>query len=147
MLAFANPAGAQQTLEVPPVATPAPSPAATATAPSQGQHGYPRTHAPPDVPGQDRTSNLPTRVWEGYVVHASAQSLRVHSPTQKRDLTFLIASVPHHLADPNGIETYAMSELPPGTHVKVVYTQMLGIRHAYVIYVFRPDGTIKKMHA
>ncbi|HVA37644.1 MAG TPA: hypothetical protein VNJ51_08525 [Candidatus Dormibacteraeota bacterium] len=98
------------------------------------------------MPDDNRTSNLPTRVWEGYVVHASAESVRVHSPTQKRDLTFLVFSAPHHLTDPNGIETYAMAELPPGTHVKVIYTQMLGIRHAYVIYIYRADGTIKEMH-
>ena len=131
VLAFANPVGAQQSLEVPPVATPVPSaaPAAMATPPPRGS-----------------SSNLPTHVWEGYVVHASAQSVRVHSPAQHRDLTFLVFSSPRHLTDPNGMGTYAMSELPPGTRVKVVYTQMVGLRHAYVIYIYRADGSIKKMH-
>ncbi|TAM75776.1 hypothetical protein EPN44_07430 [bacterium] len=145
VLAFANPVGAQQSLEVPPVATPAPS-AAPRAAQTQPPRGYSGGEASPNVPKKDRTSNLPTRVWEGAVVHASAQSVRVHSPAQHRDLTFLVFSPPHHLTDANGMGTYAMSELPPGTRVKVVYTQMLGVRHAYVIYIYRADGTIKKMH-
>lgn len=80
------------------------------------------------------------------MVHASAQSVRVHSPKQKRDLTFIVFSTPEHLTDPNGMATYAMRELPPGTRVKVLYTQVLGVRHARVIYIFRPDGSIKEMH-
>ncbi len=80
------------------------------------------------------------------MVHASAQSVRVHSPAQHRDLTFLVFSSPHHLTDPNGMGTNAMGELQPGTRVKVVYTQMVGIRHANVIYIYSADGTIKKMH-
>ncbi|TAM59872.1 hypothetical protein EPN52_06810 [bacterium] len=61
-------------------------------------------------------------------------------------MTFLVFTKPEHLTDPSGMGTYAMNELPPGTRVKVIYTQMLGVRHAYVIYVYRADGSIKKMH-
>ncbi|MDE2571634.1 MAG: hypothetical protein KGM44_03810 [bacterium] len=79
-------------------------------------------------------------------MHASAQSVRVHSPRQKRDLTFIVFSRPRDLTSPGGMKTYAMGQLPPGTRVKVVYTQMLGIRHAELIYIYMADGTIKAMH-
>ena len=103
--------------------------------------------APPvqaSIPPADR-SQLPLGVWQGTVVHSSAQSVRVHSDREQRDLTFLVLSMPHNLWSENGITTYAMDRLTPGVKVRVVYTHVLGIRKAKAIYVFGADGTAHRI--
>lgn len=95
--------------------------------------------APNPIASQDG-SNLPESVWVGSVVHTSAQSVRVYSDKEKRDLTFIVFSLPHNLWSENGITTYAMDRLIPGAKVRVVYTHVLGIRKAKAIYVYSSDG-------
>lgn len=101
--------------------------------------------APPAIAAQDE-SNLPTGVWVGSVVHTSAQSVRVYSDREKRDLTFIVFSLPHNLWNENGITTYAMDKLAPGAKVRVVYTHILGIRKAKAIYVYDAGGTAHRIH-
>jgi hypothetical protein len=74
----------------------------------------------------------------GYVDHVSFQNVRVHCiDGVAKDLSFL--SWPKVVDLKNG-ETMQTSALKPGTPVHVIFSQSLGVRHAYKIYVADPQG-------
>ena len=74
----------------------------------------------------------------GYVRHVSLENIRVHCiDGVPADLSFL--SVPHFTNLPDG-KTVQTKDLKPGTPVHVIFTQSLGIRHAYKVYVANPRG-------
>lgn len=74
----------------------------------------------------------------GYMRHVSLQNIRVHCiDGVPADLSFL--SWPKFTDLPNG-KTVQTNSLKPGTPVHVIFTQSLGLRHAYKIYVANPKG-------
>jgi hypothetical protein len=74
----------------------------------------------------------------GYVQHVSLENIRVHCiDGVAKDLSFL--SWPKFVNLPSG-QTEQTKSLKPGTPVHVVFSQSLGVRHAYKIYVADPQG-------
>lgn len=74
----------------------------------------------------------------GYMLHVSMQNIRVHCIDGiPADLSFL--SWPKFTDLPDG-KTVQTNSLKSGTPVHVVFSQSLGIRHAYKIYVANPKG-------
>ena len=74
----------------------------------------------------------------GYVRHISTVNVRVHCiDGTPSDMSFL--SWPKLINDASG-RTYQGKDLKPGTPVHVIYTQSLGVRHAYKVYVAKPNG-------
>lgn len=74
----------------------------------------------------------------GYVRHVSAENMRVHCiDGRPADLSFL--SIPKYTSMSNG-RTVQSRDLKPGTPVHVIFTQALGIRHAYKVFVANPRG-------
>jgi hypothetical protein len=74
----------------------------------------------------------------GYMLHVSMQNIRVHCiDGVPADLSFL--SWPKFTDLPNG-KTVQTKSLKSGTPVHVVFSQSLGIRHAYKVYVANPKG-------
>lgn len=74
----------------------------------------------------------------GYVQHVSLENIRVHCiDGVAKDLSFL--SWPKFVNLPSG-QTEQTKSLKQGTPVHVVFSQSLGVRHAYKIYVADPQG-------
>jgi hypothetical protein len=74
----------------------------------------------------------------GYVRHVSAANIRVHCIDGiPSDLSFI--SYPKFVDLPGG-KTLQAKDLKPNTPVHVIYTQSLGVRHAYKVYVADPHG-------
>ena len=73
----------------------------------------------------------------GYVRHVSVNNIRVHCiDGVPADLSFLSVPV---VSLPYG-KTMKTMDLKPGTPVHVIFTQSLGVRHAFKIYVAKPNG-------
>ncbi|MDQ6929960.1 MAG: hypothetical protein M3126_04760 [Candidatus Eremiobacteraeota bacterium] len=73
----------------------------------------------------------------GYVRHVSVNNIRVHCiDGVPADLSFLSVPV---VSLPGG-NTMNTRDLKPNTPVHVIFTQSLGIRHAFKIYVAKPNG-------
>jgi hypothetical protein len=74
----------------------------------------------------------------GYMLHVSAQNVRVHCiDGVPKDLSFISWPKQVNLADGT---TKQITALKPNTPVHVIFTESLGIRHAYKIYVANPQG-------
>jgi hypothetical protein len=74
----------------------------------------------------------------GYVRHISAENVRVHCiDGNPADLSFL--SYPKYSNYHDG-RTVESRHLTPGTPVHVIFSQTLGIRHAFKIFVANPQG-------
>jgi len=74
----------------------------------------------------------------GYMLHVSMNNIRVHCiDGVPADLSFL--SWPKFTDLPNG-KTVQTNSLKPGTPVHVIFSQSLGLRHAYKVYVANPKG-------
>jgi hypothetical protein len=75
----------------------------------------------------------------GYVRHVSDTNIRVHCVDGKpADLSFLYApNFKTLLSSGKSVQT---KDLRPGTPVHVEFTQSLGVRKAYKIYVANPNG-------
>jgi hypothetical protein len=74
----------------------------------------------------------------GYVRHISAANIRVHCiDGVPADLSFV--TYPKYVDEPGG-RTIQATALKPGTPVHVIFTESLGIRHAYKVYVADPHG-------
>ena len=74
----------------------------------------------------------------GYMLHVSAENVRVHCIDGiPKDLSFL--SWPKQVNLANGT-TEQIAGLKPNTPVHVIFTESLGVRHAYKIYVANPHG-------
>ena len=74
----------------------------------------------------------------GYMLHVSAANIRVHCiDGVPKDLSFV--SWPRYVSYKSG-RTAQTNHLAPGTPVHVIFTQSLGIRHAYKVYVADPKG-------
>ena len=74
----------------------------------------------------------------GYMLHVSLVNARVHCiDGVPADLSFL--SWPKFVDLPNG-KTIQTKDLKAGTPVHVIFTQSLGVRHAYKVYVANPKG-------
>ena len=75
----------------------------------------------------------------GYVRHVSDTNIRVHCVDGvPADLSFLYApNFATLFKDGKSVQT---KDLKPGTPVHVLFTQSLGIRKAYKIYVADPKG-------
>ena len=75
----------------------------------------------------------------GYVRHVSTENIRVHCiDGVPADLSFLYApNFATLFADGKSVQT---KDLKPGTPVHVEFTQSLGIRKAYKIFVANPNG-------
>jgi hypothetical protein len=75
----------------------------------------------------------------GYVRHVSSQNVRVHCVDGvPADLSFLTA--PNFATLFSNGKSVQTKDLKPGTPVHVEFTQSLGIRKAYKIYVADPRG-------
>ncbi len=102
--------------------------AATAALPASAQNSGPG-NGPPGGKYRD---------CHGYVRHVSLENVRVHCiDGTPADISFL--SWPKFVSLPTG-KTMESKDLKPGTPVHVVFTQSLGIRHAYKVYVANPNG-------
>jgi hypothetical protein len=74
----------------------------------------------------------------GYMLHVSTANIRVHCVDGvPKDLSFV--SFPKFVDLKNG-KTVQTVDLKPNTPVHVIFTESLGIRHAYKIYVADPNG-------
>ena len=75
----------------------------------------------------------------GYVRHVSTENIRVHCiDGRPADLSFLYApNFATLLSNGKSVQT---EDLKPGTPVHVEFTQSLGIRKAYKIFVANPNG-------
>jgi hypothetical protein len=75
----------------------------------------------------------------GYVRHVSTENIRVHCiDGRPADLSFLYApNFATLFKDGKSVQT---KDLKPGTPVHVEFTQSLGVRKAYKIYVADPKG-------
>ncbi len=75
----------------------------------------------------------------GYVRHVSTENIRVHcTDGVPADLSFLYApNFATLLSNGKSVQT---KDLKPGTTVHVEFTQSLGVRKAYKIYVTSPNG-------
>ena len=75
----------------------------------------------------------------GYVRHVSDANIRVHCiDGVPADLSFLYA--PNFATLMSSGKSVQTKDLKPGTPVHVEFTQSLGIRKAYKIYVAKPGG-------
>jgi len=75
----------------------------------------------------------------GYVRHVSSENIRVHCiDGRPADLSFLYApNFATLLSNGKSVQT---KDLKPNTPVHVEFTQSLGIRKAYKIFVANPNG-------
>jgi len=74
----------------------------------------------------------------GYMRHVSLANVRVHcNDGVPSDMSFI--SWPKFVNLANGT-TIQSKDLKPGTPVHVIFTQSLGVRHAYKVYVANPRG-------
>jgi hypothetical protein len=75
----------------------------------------------------------------GYVRHVSTENIRVHCiDGRPADLSFLYApNFATLLSNGKSVQT---KDLKPNTPVHVEFTQSLGIRKAYKIFVAKPNG-------
>jgi hypothetical protein len=75
----------------------------------------------------------------GYVRHVSDENIRVHCiDGRPADLSFLTApNFATLLSNGKSVQT---KDLKPNTPVHVLFTQSLGVRKAYKIYVANPNG-------
>ncbi|HTV72538.1 MAG TPA: hypothetical protein VME66_02390 [Candidatus Acidoferrales bacterium] len=74
----------------------------------------------------------------GYILHISADNVRVHClDGVPANLSFL--SYPKYTSYHDG-RTVQSKHLKPGTPVHIWYSQTLGIRHAFKIFVADPHG-------
>jgi hypothetical protein len=75
----------------------------------------------------------------GYVRHVSTENIRVHCiDGVPADLSFLYA--PNYATLFSNGKSVQTKDLKPGTPVHVEFTQSLGVRKAYKIYVANPKG-------
>ena len=75
----------------------------------------------------------------GYVRHVSTQNIRVHClDGRPADLSFLYA--PNFATLFSNGKSVQTKDLKPNTPVHILFTQSLGIRKAYKIYVADPNG-------
>jgi hypothetical protein len=75
----------------------------------------------------------------GYVRHVSDENIRVHCiDGVPADLSFLYA--PNYATLFSNGKSVQTKDLKPGTPVHVEFTQSLGIRKAYKIFVANPNG-------
>jgi hypothetical protein len=75
----------------------------------------------------------------GYVRHVSSENIRVHCiDGVPADLSFLYA--PNFATLMSNGKSVQTKDLKPGTPVHVEFTQSLGIRKAYKIFVANPRG-------
>ena len=74
----------------------------------------------------------------GYIRHVSDVNMRVHCiDGVPADLSFV--TFPRYADKANG-KSVQVSDLAPDTPVHVIFTQSLGVRHAYKIFVANPHG-------
>jgi hypothetical protein len=75
----------------------------------------------------------------GYVRHVSDENIRVHCiDGVPADLSFLYA--PNFATLMSNGKSVQTKDLKPGTPVHIEFTQSLGVRKAYKIYVAKPNG-------
>jgi hypothetical protein len=75
----------------------------------------------------------------GYVRHVSDTNIRVHCiDGVPADLSFLYA--PNYEALFSNGKSLQAKDLQPGTPVHILFTQSLGVRKAYKIYIVDPHG-------
>jgi hypothetical protein len=75
----------------------------------------------------------------GYVRHVSDTNIRVHCiDGVPADLSFLYA--PNYVALFSDGKSLQAKDLQPGTPVHIIFTQSLGVRKAYKIYIVDPHG-------
>lgn len=74
----------------------------------------------------------------GYIRHVSDVNIRVHCiDGTPADLSFV--TVPKYAGKKDG-KSVQVADLKPNTPVHVIFTQSVGVRHAYKIYVADPNG-------
>ena len=70
----------------------------------------------------------------GTVTHVSSANIKAKDNTGK-EVSFLLAPSFDQLFSSDGKTTFQMKDLKPGTPVKIVYHQQLGIRYADKIFI------------
>ncbi|MDQ2680426.1 MAG: hypothetical protein M3Y21_05305 [Candidatus Eremiobacteraeota bacterium] len=92
----------------------------------------------PSVAGQQLAPGGKYKDCHGYMRHVSLENVRVHCIDGiPKDMSFL--SWPKFVNLSNG-KTMQTKFLRPGQPVHVIFTQSLGIRHAYKVYLAKPNG-------
>jgi hypothetical protein len=82
-----------------------------------------------------------TNWYAGYVVHVSANNIKVANKARTQILSFEV--VPHfkNIWSADGKTTYQMARIKPGMIVRILYDQkLLGVRHADKIYILNTWG-------
>lgn len=92
----------------------------------------------PAMSGQTTPAGGKYKQCHGYVDHVSLANVRVHCVDGRpADLSFL--SWPKFVQLPSG-KTIQTKDLKRGTGVHVLFTQSLGVRHVYKVFVLGPNG-------
>lgn len=74
----------------------------------------------------------------GTIDHVSLENVRVHCTNGRpADMSFLAWPKFTDLPDGKTIQT---DKLKPGTRVHVIFSQSLGVRHVYKVFVTKPNG-------
>ena len=103
---------------------------ALAGAPAYAQTPPP---SPPDAPGGGHFKEC-----HGFVRHVSDLNIKVHCiDGNASDQSFLYSPRYANLRDGKSVQT---TDLRPDTPVHILYTQSVGIKKAYKIYVADPSG-------
>jgi hypothetical protein len=94
------------------------------------------------APPPDDNGTLPAggkfKECHGYVRHVSDLNMKVHCiDGNASDQSFLYLPRYSNLRDGKSVQT---SNLRPDTPVHILYTQSLGVKKAYKIYVAEPNG-------
>lgn len=92
----------------------------------------------PGMAGQSLPPGGTYKDCHGYMRHVSLENVRVHCiDGVPSDMSFL--SWPKFINLPDG-KTMQSRLLKPGQPVHVIFTQSLGVRHAYKVYLAKPNG-------
>jgi uncharacterized protein (DUF2147 family) len=95
--------------------------------------------APAPASAQGAPAGGKWRDCHGYVRHVSDTNIRVHCiDGVPADLSFLYA--PNYAALFSSGKSLQVKDLQPGTPVHIIFTQSLGVRKAYKVYIIDPHG-------
>jgi len=84
------------------------------------------------------------KIWVGYVVHVSANNIKVINTEGTQTLSFLILPKFKNVFSADGKTTYQMAQIRRNMLVKVYYDQnLLGQRHADKVYVLSGIGEVQ----
>lgn len=74
-------------------------------------------------------------VWQGPVLHVSASNIKVYSPADKTERSFIVLPGFKNVYTNNGMRVSSMSDVRVGAVVRVFYSYVFGVRHPNAIFI------------